>query len=77
MRLVWGFVLLVAGVAGLVYVHALHPPQGVGDTVKMLVDRDGNYIKEPWYSVWMAVSGVAAVTGAALFATGLAKRGRK
>jgi len=77
MRLVWGLILLAAGVGCLVYVHALHPPHGVGDTVKMLVDRDGRYIREPYYSVYMAVSGVAAVAGAALFVSGLGKRKRR
>jgi len=77
MKLVWGLILLAAGVAGLVYVHALHPPEGVGDTVKMLVDRHGHYIEQPWYSVYMAVSGVAAAAGAALFIRGLMKRGGK
>lgn len=74
MKTIWGLILMVAGIGCLVYVHALHPPHGVGDAVHMLVDRDGHYIKDPYYSVYMAMAAVATVAGAALFIAGLLKR---
>ncbi len=69
-----GVILLILGVIGLAYLHSMRPPEDLGDAIGMLFNNRDRFIKEPYYSIGMAISGVTAIVGAIMFVIGMSNR---
>lgn len=58
-----GVVLLIVGVIGLVAVYSMRPPSGLSEALMMMAEGRQNFIKEPFYQIFMAISGSISLFG--------------
>ena len=66
-----GGILLVVGVFGVIAVYSMRPPSGFGDALMMMGQGRNNFIKEPFYQILIATSGLIGVYGVIQIVRGL------
>jgi hypothetical protein len=55
--------LLAVGIAGLVVVYSMRPPDGIMDALGMMVQGRQRYLHAPYYQLLMALCGFLTLAG--------------
>jgi hypothetical protein len=69
-KLVIGVVLIIIGLIALASVHSMRPPAGFGDALTMIGQGRNTFIKEPFYQIFMGLSGLISLLGVLLTISG-------
>jgi hypothetical protein len=59
----FGVILLLVGVLGMVVVYSMRPPSGFGEAFMMLSRGKQNFIADPYYGILMVLCVLSGVWG--------------